>query len=633
MKVESNYNLSKCGLVWLVLVSFGLGFCSAAEKKQAEAPAIEPPQEIKDIKEIEETKKAEQVPVVPKEAEKITPPQGIVAFSVEKIKITGNELISTEDLIKKLPDTYNSSDIPIERADSMFLYDLTVIKDILAGPGRPREVTARTISGFTQYILSTYQKKGLGGIYVFVPSESITSENKLKDNTLIIRIVEAKLSKVNVNFFDSNSTKVEQGYLNREILEEWLPIKSGKVADMEKLDDTINLLNLNPDRYISSKVSAGAEPDTLDVSFDIYEVNPWHFFLQVDNAGTKDREWTPRFGIINTNTTGRDDRLTLMLQGPIDESPKNNYSIFGSYEVPIWTPKLRLNVFAGRSEFDVDGGGGIDFLGNGSFYGGILKLNIFQENNWFIDISGSLRHIKSKVTPSIFASVLGTDITMDLWGAGFDIYHKDDMSNTTFSFQRLQSFETSAGSAFNRARTGADTDFAITTFDASHYQYIDPDKIQRILGSFRLIKPTDRLVPAQMTTFGGMYSVRGYEESEIVADGGILWSFQYEYDLVKHDQAEQARKSSTGSVKPEEQRKPWLRKVAPLVFFDYGKAETRNALAGEYPSQELYSLGIGMLVEVGDNFNAAVYYGHPLNRTDDTDVGDGRVNVSLMYRW
>ena len=41
-----------------------------------------------------------------------------------------------------------------------------------------------------------------------------------------------------------------------------------------------------------------------------------------------------------------------------------------------------------------------------------------------------------------------------------------------------------------------------------------------------------------MTAFGGMYTVRGYDEYEIIADGGILTSIQYEYDLV---QAEKAR--------------------------------------------------------------------------------------------
>ena len=44
-----------------------------------------------------------------------------------------------------------------------------------------------------------------------------------------------------------------------------------------------------------------------------------------------------------------------------------------------------------------------------------------------------------------------------------------------------------------------------------------------------------------MTTFGGLYTVRGYQESEIVADGGIIASVQYEYDIVKAIEKEQPK--------------------------------------------------------------------------------------------
>jgi hypothetical protein len=40
-----------------------------------------------------------------------------------------------------------------------------------------------------------------------------------------------------------------------------------------------------------------------------------------------------------------------------------------------------------------------------------------------------------------------------------------------------------------------------------------------------------------------------------------------------------------------------------------------------------------LLVEVGDNFSGNLYYGFPLKETDDTDKGDGRLNVGLMMRW
>ena len=379
-------------------------------------------------------------------------------------------------------------------------------------------------------------------------------------------------------------------------------------------------------------MSKGAEPETLSVGYNIYEANPWHYFLQVDNAGTKDRRYAPRVGLINTNLTGRDDRFTVFYQAPWEKGMEDRYSIFGSYDLPIMGPRLRLELFAGYSQFDVEGGGGIDFLGHGSLYGGKLRYNAFQTDGWFFDLTTSLTREKSKVSSSIFSSILGSEVEMDLWGIGFDIHRRSDMSNTSITFDRIQSVGGSSQRRFwdsaagTGARTNADRDFTIYTTAASHSQYLDTDKIQRLTGSVRWIVPNKRLMPAKMTTFGGMYTVRGYKESGIVADGGILASAQYEFDLVKHEQ-------SMETPRPMTEEKPWLRKLAPLAFFDYGRAKMEDRVAGENRAEELYSVGVGGIIELGDNFSGAVYYGFPLKATSTTDTKDGRLNLSLMMRW
>ena len=72
---------------------------------------------------------------------------------------------------------------------------------------------------------------------------------------------------------------------------------------------------------------------------------------------------------------------------------------------------------------------------------------------------------------------------------------------------------------------------------------------------------------AKITIFGG--------RSEFDVDGGVLASFQYEYDLVKHGQAKAAR-------------------------------------------EELYSLGGGFLFEYGKRLSGGAYYGYPLKASTGT---------------
>jgi hemolysin activation/secretion protein len=133
-----------------------------------------------------------------------------------------------------------------------------------------------------------------------------------------------------------------------------------------------------------------------------------------------------------------------------------------------------------------------------------------------------------------------------------------------------------------------------------------------------------------MTTFGGFYSVRGYEEDEIVADGGILISGQYEFVLIERDESLENRQAdSEGTWKSQ----LWLKKLTPLAFIDFGRAKIESPLVDEREIQELCSIGVGTIAEVGDNFSAGIYYGWPLRGTDETDRGDGRLSFSCIYRF
>jgi hemolysin activation/secretion protein len=150
--------------------------------------------------------------------------------------------------------------------------------------------------------------------------------------------------------------------------------------------------------------------------------------------------------------------------------------------------------------------------------------------------------------------------------------------------------------------------------------------------SLRWIVTDDRLVSAKMTPFGGMYSVRGYKEYEILADGGILASAQYEFDLVRY---EKLKEFSQEQLNKEQAKQQGLKKFAPLVFTDFGRTKINNpsSTIDEKSHETLWSAGIGVLSEYGSNLSAAVYYGIALRDTKHTDAGDGRVNVSFMLRW
>jgi len=546
-------------------------------------------------------------------------------LTVRELRISGNTLVSTSDLLDFMPAVFNTSTQPLTRADSQFLYDLTVIREIVANPGIPRQVSIRTIQGLTQYILSVYQKNDYSGIFVYVPEGALT-DGQLRDGILPIIVLEAPVSDVKIKYYNDERKEVEEGYLRSSAIEQWSPIERNKVASQRALDYLVNLLNLNPDRHVSAVVSRAEEPNSLAIEYNIYETNPWHFFIQADNSGTSDRQWSPRIGLINTNLLGYDDRFTTLYQFAADSTFDENYSVFGSYDFPVAGPRLRLNLYGGYSEFDINPESGpFNFLGSGDFYGAVLRYNLLQDQGWFFDVLGSWSHEESTVDPRLLGlSFNRSDVEMDMLGVGASLYRRDDMTNTSLSINRVESIGKTDATEFNLARTNAEPDFSIITAAANHSQYLDIRKVQQLRTTIRWVDASDRLVPAKMTSFGGMYSVRGYDEYEIVADGGILASIQYEFDLIRHGQSVDSPVITNEEVK----------KLAPLVFADFGRTTIEDPVAGDPDVHDtLISVGAGTAFEIGNNFSAALYYGYPLKATEDTRRGKGRLNASAMLRW
>jgi hemolysin activation/secretion protein len=550
-------------------------------------------------------------------------------LNVKEIRITGNTLVSTKDLLDGVPLVYNASETPLAKAQPEDIYDLRNIRDVIAQPGQSVEVSLRTIQGFTQYILSAYQDNHYSGIYVYVPKATIKNDTSLVDDILQINVIEATVSDITTKFYNIERNEKEKGTLRRSALEKWMPVREGQVTNQKSLDNTLNLLNEDPDRYITALVSPGSEPNTLDVQYNVYETNPWHYFIQVDNSGTEDRQWNPRVGLINTNFLGFDDRLTVIGQGIPDTTIDENYSLYGSYDFPVAGPRLRLNVYGGYSKYDINPGTGpFNFIGRGDFYGAVMRYNVLQRKGWFFDVTGSLSREESKIKPSLFPQFLSSHVKMDLFGVGFNIHRDKDMSSTSFAVNKIQNIGGSDQSSFwnpftiTGARMNAERDFAIYTVSGNHSQFLDKRKVQQIRSTFRWIRPTERLVPAKMTSFGGMYSVRGYEEYEIIADGGFLASVQYEFDLVRHNEAIEQQ-----SIANQE-----IRKLAPLIFFDYGRSRIEAPVPGEKWRQTIYSVGTGIAAEFGKYFSGAIYFGYPLKSTPDTAEGECRINISLMLR-
>ena len=117
-------------------------------------------------------------------------------ISVKEIRISGNTLLTTDELLADMPLIYNASTETLKMAESDNLYDFRALHDIILEPGQARQVSTRTIQGFTQYLLSVYQDKNYAGIYVYVPANTMREGRELQDEILLLKVIEAPVSAI-----------------------------------------------------------------------------------------------------------------------------------------------------------------------------------------------------------------------------------------------------------------------------------------------------------------------------------------------------------------------------------------------------------------------------------------------------
>jgi hemolysin activation/secretion protein len=551
-------------------------------------------------------------------------------FIVKEIQISGNTRISSDDLLFGLPAVYVEAGPPKgPEQDSSVIYDFRGLREMVLTPGQGREVSQRTIQGLTKYILSRYKKAGFVGIYVYVSARAVDQEARLVEGILPLRVIEARVAQVTTKWRDRQGQEKKEHVLKEGFVERGSPVQEGQVIQKDALDNYVRLLNANPDRRVTAVASPGREPNALDLSYHVYEDNPWHLYTQIDNSGPDERRWNPRVGLLNTNLTGRDDRLSGMVQADV-KSPGDNYAAFGAYDFAL-APGFRLGFYAGISQFDITPEvtqGLINFLGEGWFTGMTGRYNVAQAYGWMFDVTGSLSREISQVDRS-----LGTDsdVEMTLAGLGLEARRAREaptgeiVAETSAFFERLQNFGGDA-TEFENARRGADPHFTKWSLGAAHWQFLDPRQVHQVSARFRDILPGERLVPAKMTTFGGLYSVRGYPEDLIVADGGILASVEYRFYL-----------SRCLGIDAKATRKT---EISLVGFSDYGRPTIKDPTVGEIDSVDMWGMGVGTILEIKPNFVAGIYYSWALREVKSpsdgrilTDEGDGQWNFNFVYRF
>ena len=423
------------------------------------------------------------------------------------------------------------------------------------------------------------------------------------------------------------------------------------------LDDYIYRLNRHPGRRVDVAINS-AQGGVGDAALDflVSENKPWFVYAQISNTGTKaTNEWRERFGFVDNQLTGHDDILRVDYT---TAAFKDSHNGLLSYEAPfLWTSeRLRWKVFGLWSMFDASevGISYEQFHGSEVDVGADLIWNVFQYKDLFVDVVGGLRwrniEVKNETFKALGVVLKGeSDFFSPIVGLKLE-----RVTDTSSTFGNLMFEVNVSGTHFNDlqklGRIDPTKHWTRMTYDLSHSFYLEPflngaawrdlstpasstlahEMSLRVHGQVAF---NSRLVPQMEMVMGGLYTVRGYDESVSAGDSVIVGNIEYKLHIPRlfPVQPDPAKTPFFGQPFRWSPQTVYGRPDWDLIFrafVDVGYAKNIRKYSWE-ENDTLCGAGIGFEYQFKQNITIRADLGIALKSLESHDIrsGDGRLHV------
>jgi hemolysin activation/secretion protein len=404
-------------------------------------------------------------------------------------------------------------------------------------------------------------------------------------------------------------------------------------------------LNVRVDLEIDTKLKPKVDAfgrRVVDVEFVVEDSYPLHLALNFSNAGTEETgDWRTRTTLQHLDVTGRNDTLTVdWLTDPFTFDTVN--AINASYYTP-WGPDKGLTIHAGWSESDFnDLFPLLDVFGEGYHIGMQLSKVLKSTKDYNLDITGgwTYRYVENSTDVNGVASdrrditISTPSMTLGYSAKNYDQYGGRNFASVTLKGNFAGKFGSSNTEAFFDQNPDASGDYWIYGMHLARFQKFfegeqAPGKWSMYM-ELDVQAADDALVSAVQYRLGGADSVRGYEEGEIAGDTGFRGQVELRTPLI--DNFIPGLKKSEDYLKQHPDH--WsMHRLQFIGFTDFGRVETATHQPGDFASQNMLSVGLGLRMGLTKYSQIRFDYGYPIEETDETAKGSGKPHLQLQVQF
>jgi hemolysin activation/secretion protein len=401
-------------------------------------------------------------------------------------------------------------------------------------------------------------------------------------------------------------------------------LREGQAPDVRAIGTAIRLANDNYAKQTQITLRQGVQPDTLDATIKIADVDPVRHIVSLDNTGTRQTgNYRLGYAFQHANLFNRDQMLTAQYVTSPDHV--RQVTILGlNYHAPLYALGGAIDVSV--SHANVSSGqvtttaGSYAISGSGDAAGIRYTQLLPRLGDWDQRLSAGVdyRAYKNDVRPdgassSLIPNLVTRPVTLTYAGFSRDVEREwraslslsqnlpGGVSNNTADYQAPG------------GRAGATASFRIWRSSVFLRQSLPADwQVQlQLNGQYS----ADALIPGEQFGVGGVDSVRGFNEREALSDYGYRTSVEFQgSDLGK----------AFGAA-------AW--QMRPVLFHETGRLWRNHPLPAEAQRSAIASAGLGLRIALDNRLQARIDYATVLQGAGIRPTGDRKIqaNFTLLF--
>lgn len=503
---------------------------------------------------------------------------------------------------------FDIDDFAVEGAEKLPQIEIEEAIYPFLGPNR----TADDVEKARAALEKAYHDKGYQTVSVSVPQQNVQGK------MITLKVTELKVGRLrvkNARYFDLDKIKDRARSL-----------KEGTVPNFGEVTSDIVALNQWPDRRVTPALRAGATPGTVDVDLNVEDKVPLHGSAELNNRQAPNTTPLRFIGTVHYDNLWQLGH-SFNFSYQVAPQRRDDAEVFsGSYLARVpYVDWVNLLFYAVKSSSSVATVGGTNIVGPGQIFGTRAVMTLPTREGFFHTLSWGVdyKHFDQTVK-------LGTD------GFSSPVTYYPLVANYNATFQNEKFItQMNAGVTYNlrepsskpldfdNKRAFASANFTHFNLDVSHTQEL-PEGFQAYVKLQGQIADGP-LVSSEQLSVGGLDTVRGYLESEVLGDNGVVGNLELRTPNLG-DMLQKQLKDETGQGPA---RFTVFNEWRFFGFADAGRVVVLRPLPEQQSTFDAWSYGIGTRFKTLNYLNGMVAYSVPMITQTYTRAHDPRVNFRI----